>query len=299
MSRPRKIFAPIIIALMFTSLWSAQTAENLEAGSKNSLWKVKSENNTIYLQGSVHLLKSDNYPLDPSIEKAFETSQVLVLEADLRTMSDPKVQQLMITKGMLPQGYSLEDRLSRGTFELAKKEMQELSIDISAFMQFKPWMFAMSLVTVKLQKLGFTPEYGVDMYFLSRAIKSGKKIVGLETLEYQIDLFDTLTPTQQDALVLQTLKDLDIIEERINSIVMAWSSGDVKTMEEIMVESFKEYPTIYALLITKRNENWVSQIETLLHQTDNYMIVVGALHLVGENGLVELLRRKGYTVEQL
>jgi uncharacterized protein YbaP (TraB family) len=233
------------------------------------------------------------------IEEALEDSQVLVLEADLRTMGDPKIQQLMITKGMLPHGYSLEDQLSRETYGLAKKEMQDLGMDISLFKQFKPWMFAMSVTVARLQKLGFNSQYGVDMYLMSRAINTGKQIIGLETLEYQFDLFDTLTTREEDALVRHTFKDLDIIEEKVNSIVTAWSTGDVNTMEEIMLESFKKYPTIYRHLIANRNKNWVSQIESLLKRRDNYMVVVGVLHLIGKDGLVEALRRKGYFVEQM
>lgn len=299
MSRFRKISTLIIIALTLTLYCSTQAAHHLGVGKKKSLWRVRSQSNTIYLQGSIHLLKSDNYPLDPSIEEALKDSQVLVLEADLRTMGDPKVQQLMITKGILPQGSSLESQLSRETYVLAKKEMQELGVDISLFKQFKPWMFAMTVTVTRLQRLGFNSQYGVDMYLMSQAINTGKEIMGLEKLEYQVELLDTLTAREQDALVRQTFQDLDIIEEKVNSIVAAWSIGDVNTMEAIMLESFRKYPAIYRHLIANRNENWVSQIESFLKRRDNYMVVVGVLHLIGEDGLVKVLRRKGYIVDQM
>ena len=286
-SRLRKATPLILIALILFSCWSAQAEENLGLGSKSSLWRIKSQKNTIYLQGSLHLLKSDSYPLNASIEKAFDDSEILVSEADLRRMTDPKTQQLILTKGILAQGDSLENQLSNETYDLAKQETAELGIDISAFKQLKPWMFSMTITITKLQKLGFNPQHGLDMYFFSKALKAGKQIMGLETIEYQLDLFDSLPTAEQDALVCQTLKDLDVLQEKANSLVEAWSIGDVKRMEAILLKSFREYPTIYGLLITKRNKNWASQIESFLKQTDNYIILVGVGHLVGENGLVD------------
>jgi len=298
-SRIRKSTVIIVIALTFFSYFSAQAEESSSAGSKSSLWRIKSQKNTIYLQGSLHLLKSDNYPLNASIEKAFEDSQILVLEADPRKLRDPETQQMMLTKGMLAQGDSLEDQLSKETYDLAKQKTSELGMDISAFNQLKPWMFSMIITIIELQKLGFNPKHGLDMYFFSKALKAGKQIMGLETIEYQLDLFDSLSAADQGALVRQTLKDLDIIQEKSDSLVEAWSIGDIKRVEAILLKSFREYPTIYGLLITRPNKNWVSRIESFLKQTDNYMIVVGVGHLAGENGLVQLLKRKGYSVEQL
>jgi acetyl-CoA decarbonylase/synthase complex subunit alpha len=179
------------------------------------------------------LLKSDNYPLNASIEKAFEDSQIIVLEADPRKMSDPKTQQLILTKGMLAQGDSLEDQLSKETYDLAKQKTSELGMDISAFNQLKPWMFSMTITIIELQKLGFNPQHGLDMYFFSKGLKDGKQIMGLETIEYQLDLFDSLSTAEQDALVRQTLKDLDIIQEKTDSLVEAWSIGDIKRVEAI------------------------------------------------------------------
>ena len=129
-----------------------------ETGSKNTLWRVSSGGNSIYLLGSLHLLKRENYPLNETIEKAFNDSQTLVLEVDMKSMTDPTTQQMMLSRGMLPQGDSIDKRVSKETYELAKKKTQELGLDISAFKQFKPWFFAMTLTVIKLQSLGFNPQ---------------------------------------------------------------------------------------------------------------------------------------------
>jgi uncharacterized protein YbaP (TraB family) len=295
--RKLKIF--IIACLILCCFHSSYAQEKTDAVSRNSLWRVTSRDNSVYLLGSLHLLKEEHYPLSDVIEKAFGESKVLVLEVDLGVASDPKTQLMMLSMGMFTQGKNLEKSLTRKTYSFAREKMRELGMDITMFNAFKPWFFAMTLSTLKLQSLGFDPVYGVDFYFYMKAKSSDKQIFGLETLEYQLNLFDKMSLPNQDLFVYQTLRDLETIEGEMNTIVHAWISGDIMTLEKKLLENFTDYPDIYELLVEERNKTWVSKIETFLMKKDIHMIIVGAGHLAGRHGLLELLRKKGYSIEQL
>jgi uncharacterized protein YbaP (TraB family) len=267
--------------------------------AKNTLWEIKTQTNSVYLQGSVHLLKSDNYPLNHAIKQAFDDSQVLVLETDLANINDQGTKLLFMEKGILPGVKTLDKCISAKTYDLAKRKTSEFGLDIQMFGKFKPWFFAMTIATIKLQELGYNSRYGLDSHFFLKAREQGKKVVGLETVEYQMNLFDSLSDLNQELLVHQTLKELEIIEEMIDVIIDSWSKGDIKRLENTMLKSFKEYPSIYETFITKRNRNWMTKIESFLKDNKNYMVVVGAGHLTGKDGLILMLKKRGYPVRQL
>ena len=295
----RKLMTALLVTFALSLCFIVNVGTSQETGSKNTLWRVSSGENSVYLLGSLHLLKRENYPLNASIEKAFNDTQTLVLEVDMKSMTDPATQQMMLSKSMLPQGDSLDKRISKETYELAREKTKELGLDISALRQLKPWFFAMTLTVVKLKTLGFNPQDGLDMYLFSRAKESGKQILGLETFKQQLEMLDTLSTVNQDRLLCQTFKDLDILENKMDIILKAWSTGDIKALESTMLKSFKEYTVLFEKLIIERNKNWVKKIESFLKNKNNYMVVVGAAHLAGEQGVVELLKKKGYSVEQL
>lgn len=294
----RKLNISLLIGLTLCCFYSAYAQAEPKVSSKNILWRIGSQNNSVYLLGSIHLLKSDNYPLNDIIENAFEDSQILVLEFDLESMNDPEIQRTMLMKGMFSEGQTLEKSIGKDAYKLAKTKTEELGMDIAMFENFKPWFFAMTLTTMKLQLLGFNSQYGLDFYFFMKAKQTGKQIVGLETPEYQLDLFDKMPSHNQELLVYQTLLELDIIDKEIDTILNAWSTGDARELGTMLLKSFKEYPGLYETLVTSRNKNWMSKIESFLEKKENYMILVGAGHLVGKNGLVELLKNKGYSIEQ-
>jgi hypothetical protein len=147
--------------------------------------------------------------------------------------------------------------------------------------------------------LGFDPNHGIDRYFYGRAKKENREVLGLETLEYQINLFDGMAERTQEAMLLQTLKDIHSIEGAIDTIIKAWSSGDMKTLDNVLLRSLKEYPEVYQRLILDRNRAWLPKIESYLSQNENYLVVVGAGHLAGKDSLIEMIMAKGYSVEQL
>ncbi len=263
------------------------------------LWQVSNATNHIYLQGSVHLLKKSHYPLPDVIQNAYTDSAVLVLEADLSAAQDPAQQMAMLQKGMLEGGATLQDSLSKETWAKAEKQVEEMGLNIALFNGFKPWYFAISITAMRLQGLGFSPFDGIDWHFFNRAKADGKSVVGLETLEYQMSLFDAIGKGDQDALVRQTLEDIASIDEEMDSILEAWSKGDLETMDETLLKSFKEYPEVYKALMVDRNYNWVPKITAYLDSGTVHMVVVGAGHFCGKDGLVHLLKKEGIRIKQL
>ncbi len=290
----------VLLAFSFCgTLLAAENEEGARTDSKHALWRVSSKENSIYVMGSIHLLKKENYPLADALEKAFEDSKVLVMEVDPAQEDDREVQWRMMQMMFLEKDETLEKMIDKDTYEKASVVAPAVGIEMHRVQNFKPWLFAMQLATAKLQTLGFTPDLGLDIYFHGKAVEAGKKVVGLETLEYQLSILDGLSRVDQDQLVRQTLKDLEIIETEMDGIVKAWETGDVGKVNELILKSFREYPAIYEQVITKRTKEWVPEIESLLNLGMKCLVIVGAGHLAGDEGLLELLKKKGYTVEQL
>jgi uncharacterized protein YbaP (TraB family) len=271
----------------------------LGAQQKSFLWKINSDKNSIYILGSIHFLKKQNYPLSKTIEEAFENSKKLVMEIDLESATPEKAQQITLEKGFYRDGTTLQQNVAKETYGLAEQRAKELGIDLRGMSSFKPWVVALTLTSLKLQKLGFDSNYGVDRYLAERAKSSGKTTAGLETLEFQIGLMDQLSRKDQEAMLRETLNELELLDESLDRIVRAWMTGDVNVVEELLLAGMREYPEVHQKLIVDRNRRWLPQIEKLINQGENALVVVGAAHLVGKNGVIESLKARGYVVEQL
>ena len=269
------------------------------AQEKSFLWKVRSEKNSIYILGSIHFLKKESYPLKKSIEQAFDAVSKLVLEIDLQSATPEKTQQVTIEKGLFRDGTTLQQNVDKETYDLAERRARELGIDLRAMNPLKPWLVALTLTTMKLQKLGFDLNYGVDRYFAERAKRGGKSTGGLESLEFQIALLDGLSKRDQEMMLRETLKELDQLDQGVEQLVQSWLKGDLGSVEQWLLAGMREYPEVYAKVIVERNRRWLPQIEKMIAQGENAMVIVGAAHLVGREGVIELLKQLGYTVEQL
>jgi len=288
-------------ALAEPALLQTPATLNFSASGNNFLWKVKGNNNTVYILGSLHLAKPEFYPLDEKIENAFESSDALVVEVDIGKQDPYLLQQKFFEKGMYYGSDTIADHLSKETFELAKKKLASLGMDISYMIMYKPWFLAINLVTLELIKLGFDPNYGIDKYFMDKA-RGNKDILELETVDFQIGLFDGFNDSQQELLLFSTLLDIDIIEQEMEKMISFWQSGDAEGLEKILRRGLDEHPQIlpiYEKLFYERNKSMTKKIETFLADGRDYFVVVGAGHLVGKEGIIELLKEKGYSVNQL
>jgi len=266
---------------------------------KNTLWQVSSGDNSIFILGSIHLMKEDSYPLGDAIDTVFQKSEVLVMELDPDSAGSSRIQAMMMLKGMLPGNQTLRDMLPEVIYKRAVVEAGNLGLPIDACQKFRPWFFAVTLSALKLQQMGFDASHGVDRYFFEKAKKRNMEVLPLESYAFQLNLFNELPDSLEADLVLQTMDDLEIMETEMEQMVDAWKRGNVSKLEEIMTESFQEYPALYQAFLVKRNLAWTDKIARFLEQGNRYFLVVGAGHLIGPESVIDMLEQRGYAVRQL
>jgi uncharacterized protein len=268
-------------------------------GDKTFMWKVEDKGPVVYILGSVHFLKRENYPLNPKIENAFETADTLIVEANINEMSkiDP---QFIAGKAIYGENDSLKNHVSPEIYEFIKQEATRLGLPMGIVDRQKPWILALTLASAEIMKLGYDPQYGVDRYFLSKAGRI-KRILELEGFAYQVNLLSGLSAEEQELLLLLTLRDLKNGGGEVDNLVTAWASGDAAGVEAILNKKLRENPRIhsfYEKFLYLRNREMVSKIEFYLKTNGIYFVVVGAAHLTGEKGIIQLLKTKGYRVQQ-
>ncbi len=267
---------------------------------KNFLWKIQSGSATVYLLGSIHLLKKNVYPLNETIENTYESSDTLVVEANINEID--KLDLTKLTGRAFYQGDDhIEKHVSPETYLSIKKESETLGLPVELIRMQKPWFLALALQAMELVKLGYDPQYGVDFHFLAKA-RGKKRILELESVEEQINLLSGFSEREQELFLLYTLKNLRSMDGQVEALVRAWASGDVQAIESIVSESAlqdRAIAPIFGKLFDERNLKMCSRIESYLNSTGSYFVIVGAGHLVGKRGIIELIKGKGYVAEQL
>jgi uncharacterized protein len=269
------------------------------AATRNFIWKASRGQSVVYLVGSVHLLTKDYYPLSPALDAAFKESDLLVEEIDLGEMAGVDSQLALLTRGLLQNGQTLDRVISPDTLALVTARVNSLGIPIEPLRRFKPWAIALTLLGLEWQQAGFDAELGLDKHFFDRAKTAGKQVQGLETMAFQISRFDDMPMDEQDRLLASTIKELDTEKASVTKLADAWREGDAPTVERIVLQDLKQEPKMYQRLLVERNRNWMPKIDALFSRGGRAFVVVGAAHLVGPDGLLAMLRAKGYVVEQL
>lgn len=272
---------------------------HLTAASPSFIWKVTGpRGGTVHLAGSVHLLSNEYYPLAPAFDDAFAASDLLVEEVDMAEMLDPSAQTMLLRRGMMPAGQTLESVLSPDTMTVVRAKVTELGLPLQPLQLFKPWSLALTLQGLEWQKAGFDAELGLDRHFYDRARKDGKAVQGLETLEFQIAQFDGLPMPLQDRMLAETLKEMATTKDAVGELARAWKAGDAPAIEKVVLKDLESEPEMYQRLLVARNNTWLPKIEALFARPKPAMVIVGAAHLVGRDGLLQKLRAKGYAVTQ-
>jgi len=286
-----------LLALAVCFAWSA-AAHGIGAQEKSFLWKVSSDTSGIYLLGSIHYLKKENFPLNKAILDALNSSKRLVLEIDLNSATPDVAQKVTLSKAVYRDGTTLEQNVSPETYRLARQAAAQFGIDIQVMKAMKPWFVALTMIVIKLQQLGLDANLGVDKYLAERAKQSGKPTGGLETLESQLGLLDQLSKRDQELMLREIVGELELLDKNIDQIVQAWLKGDSASIESLLLAGMNEYPDLHQKMIVERNRRWLPQLEKMLAGGGGVMVVVGAAHLVGKDGVVEMLKARGYKVEQ-
>lgn len=292
----RVLWAVVASVLLGTGLRAAEVS----ASPQNLfLWKLKSAKATAYLFGSMHVAKPDVYPLPDRIEKAFAEADTLVVEVNVLENLDAVGAQ-MLAKATYPPEDSIEKHLSKETWDATAKRLEKYGLPMANMKRLKPWFVGMTMIMVELAQLGVNPQNGIDMHFLTRA-KDKKQIRALETTDAQLNLLAGFTDKEQELFLKFTEKDMDNTAKLFEEMTVAWSNGDEKKLEAIITKAVKEDPElvpVYKRFFDDRNKLMAAKIEEWLKQEHTYFIVVGAGHLVGENGLIKLLSQN-HKLEQL
>jgi len=287
------------VAVLVASSAGGETPLDQSVGPKHCLWRVRSATNTVYLLGSIHIMRPDGFPLAVVIESAFASSSVAVFEVDLSAAGTVDTALGALAAGALPEGRTLADVVSPETYRLAQQRLAEAGYDMAGMQRMRPWMVATTVALAELRRAGYSPADGVDQHFQRRAVDAGMRVIGLETVDEQLALFADLTPEEDEAFLVQTLRELATLIPQVDELTAVWRSGRTAEVEALLAEGFAAFPRLYERLVVDRNRRWLPQIEALLAGDQRAFVAVGALHLVGERGVVELLRARGYQVEQL
>jgi uncharacterized protein YbaP (TraB family) len=264
------------------------------------LWTVQGRQNTVYLLGSVHVLRPGDAALPRAALDAYADAEQLVMEIDLddATVGDPLVMaQQMQASAALPAGQSLQAVLGSDYAEVAQRA-SEAGLDLEMFDRFQPWFVATLLLQLELAKRGFDPALGIEQQLAGRAIADRKPITGLETPAQQFAVLSGLSLADQKRFLLMTLDESAQADAELEQLLAAWRKGDTSALAALLSDEFERFPQLYRPLTEDRNRAWVGQLDDLLDDRDDYLVVVGALHLVGRDSVVDLLRQRGHTVTQ-
>lgn len=266
------------------------------------LWKVSDADNSVYLLGSVHLLTPADYPLAPAVDAAFADSARVVLELDAAALDPQRLGSAMMARAQRSDGRSLQQSLPPATWQRLQAYAQSRGLAPEALQGYKAWFVALLVLMGESSAAGLDPALGLDQHFVARAARAGKPVVGLETVQAQLDLFDHLDPAGQVQMLQETLDELGDMRTHLDALLDAWRRGDAAALERQGLQDLRRnYPQLYQGLTVARNRAWLAPVEALLTGSahTNALVVVGALHLVGEDGLVRLLQQRGYRVQRL
>lgn len=280
-----------------------QEIDNVEQKEVSTfLWELKKGDRTNYILGSIHLATPDIYPLHQIIEESFDKADILVLEADIGKGADKSVMELLKNVGYYQEGQTLKENLSPENYELISEKLKERGYDLSLFDMYKPWFLALTIMPVEMMKMGFYPAYGIDMYFMKKANDRSMEVMELEGIEYQLRLFDSFPVELQEMFLVNSLIEMDAMKEGMENMIEYWKSGDKENLYQYLFDTIDKEPALakfYEKLNDERNIEMAKKINEYFQDDNIYFIVVGALHLIGDKGIIHLLEDKGYETKQL
>jgi uncharacterized protein len=259
-----------------------------------AVWSLKGANNTVYLAGSVHALPKDNAALSPELELAYRAADAIVMEVDLDDLNPLEAVDFVSTHGTLPEAQTLADIVGAKQYAGIIKLADSVDLPELAIARLEPWAAAMVLTQFALVKSGFDPQLGIDMQLTERARADRKPIDGLETVVEQLGIFDARSVGEQSKFLVDAANDVPKMHEDLQRLVAAWRKGDMRGLEREFNKERAQAPALYDELLGARNRRWLPKIEALLQSDRNYLVLVGTLHFVGSDGLLELLARGGH-----
>lgn len=291
----------VLIILSLITIFHLQAASPLVSKGKLFLWQVNSKSSTVYLFGSIHAVKKEMYPLDRTIEDAFSKSKVLVVEMDVEGVKEIQITRAMQQAGMYTGNKTIADDLSPETRKELDRYLQANGIPFGQVSMNKPWFLSLGIAAGEFMKLGYDPAIGIDRHFMEKA-RGVKPIMELETLEEQVRVLSGGTKKEEDLLMRMTLRDLPEVPMLISRMISSWMKGDADGMINLEIERTHNFAGIEAFanrVFYNRNLKMARKIKDLLKTNKTYFVVVGALHVGGKRGILQYLKRGGYSIKQL
>lgn len=268
-------------------------------GQPVTMWLAEGANNRVYILGSVHLLRAEDHPLPAALEAAYDDAEAIIMELDMDDLDATHVQTTANRLGIIQDERTLKDFMGAAQYDQAAQDAKALDIPFDMLAKTEPWFAAITIEQLVMMRLGFNPMYGIEMHMTMKATQDGKSIEGLETIDEQLAFLDELSLDAQQDLLMQTLTEGKNIASVMDDMIRAWRAGDIAYLEDNMLDDMAKYPELFKTIVTDRNQRWIRAIEDLLDDDDDYLIVVGALHLVGDVGVPALLSRRGVKIRQV
>lgn len=269
--------------------------------AKAPVWKVSKGDNHLYIGGTIHLLSENDYPLPQAFETAYQQAEVIWFEVDLANLNTPGNQAKILSAIAYQDQRLLSTELNPETYNKLSAFLNERQIPIASMNHLTPAGLMLSLTTLELTNLGLIDETaGVDLHFEDRAAKDAKNRLHLETIDQQIAFISSLNQVDPNRMVESIIEDVGKTQEMWQSLLSAWKVGDMQALEKTGISDMKnEFPTIYQAMLVKRNNHWMQDLARMIESKEVEFVLVGALHLAGEHGLINQLNKAGYTTKQL
>lgn len=289
-----KFGLPLAVALLFT-------AQAVAAPPTPLLWKIEKGETTVWLLGSIHAMRGDDYPLAPEVEAAFADAERLVFELAPDEATSPALAGRMLGIAAFDDGRDLLQVLGPGDYAKVERALAAQGVPAAAMRGFEPWFVGLTLALGAASRAGFDSGNGLDLTLMRRARMAGKPASGLETAAEQLGALDATPMAEQVLGLRRSLEAPEAIADDVRRLHRLWRAGDVSGLERATVEELAGQPQTYRLIVADRNRRWLPQIERFLDDAngDDTLVVVGALHLIGDDGEVALLERKGWRVERV
>ena len=273
------------------------TASGVRAES--SVWVVRSSKANVYLAGSFHMLKASDYPLPAEFFTAYKDSRKIIFEVPPGETESPEYMGKFLSLATYNDGTTLKEHITTAAYIKVESFCKERNYPLEQYQFFKPTFLVMTLTLSEMNNIGADPPKGIDYFFKDKAMQDGKATGSLETVDQQISLLTSMDASLGSDQILESIEELKQIEVMLGELLAIWKKGDEAKMEELYIKDLKLYPKLYQTLIVDRNNKWLRNIEGYLNGSEKTMVVVGAAHLVGADGLVNLLRKRGYKVVKL
>jgi uncharacterized protein YbaP (TraB family) len=297
--RPLRTSAALVAALAAALAGGCPSAAS---EPRALLWSVSDADNTVYLLGSFHALRADDYPLDPAVDAALADAEQLAFELSPTEMESPDLPAMMLRAATLPAGEDLRSTLPPATFAKLEAYAQSRGLPLPALMQREPWFVALLVSLGEMQRIGLDPAQGLDRKLMAQAAAAGKPGTGLETAAEQLAALDSMTPAEQQQALDEALTGVDDMRQEMDELHDLWRRGDADALYSKMGTELRDrYPLLYQRINVDRNSAWLPKVQAMLdgEREKDALVVVGSLHLLGDEGLVARLKAKGYKVERL